>query len=365
MQINYRIKLKNPIVTNLNVSASYIQTGEFTVEKKSTGILIKGSVTKNNDIVKAYNHSYLGEDYSLTENDSLNLKTTDYLIADIEEVFDALSTTVDSEEFRKIQPYLRKVVKTVGSYKVDVYVEKSTDVFILKVNKEGRVTGFKGFVQPFSNTVKVDASEEILASDTLLYILTSKPLKLHTDDYMFIPLDDLVRCPQGFCTITNQVYHKSSNSFETFEGYSTLASIEETPLMFTTETLVDGVKLSKTSLKAKEKVVIQPSEGYSKLTLNNLEDNITLIYEVTPENNLQPYLAVVGKDLDLEYNSNINERLDSLKQADSEFHKKYLCKEYKTLVSTKHNQYSIFNSDVLELLLNTNEFLGCILKYEQ
>ena len=73
MQINYRIKLKNPIVTNLNVSESFIQTGEFTVEKKSTGILIKGSVTKNNDIVKAYNHSYLGEDYSLTENDSLNL----------------------------------------------------------------------------------------------------------------------------------------------------------------------------------------------------------------------------------------------------------------------------------------------------
>lgn len=365
MKLNYKVRLENPVKNALRVEDTLVKTGAVGVTVKSTGILVNAVVDNQGIVTKAHNYSYLGEDYSLNNNSQITMSTLDYYIVDVVSIFETIGKTTDSVEFKTIQPFIHSVVKSDDSkLKLSVYVEKETDVFVLKISNSGLISRLNYTIPSFSNTIILDQSETLTESDTLVYLLTNKPLKLDLDDYLFIPKQDVLKLPHGFCTLTNQVFSKNTVELSTEKTYSTLFSTVDTKLTFSSSLLVDTVLRQSYKIRANEKVILQTSQGFSKLSLNNLADNVTLIYEVMDDSSVQPYLAVVGKDIELEYNSNITNLLDELLQADEEFLKKYLFVEYKILISTPYNQHSIFDSTVLDKLQNTDEFLGRILKHE-
>lgn len=360
MQIKYTVKLTNPIKNFLKVQESFKRDGAFDITKKTGGLLIEGSFTDGHSTTVAYNYSHIGEDYLLTETDTLSLRTDGYKQADISDLFSTVGTSISEAPFLKVRNFF-KLAKRVStdSFKIDHYVEKSSDVFLVKINNTGLLSKLKGHVPPLSNTIQL--SEQLEASDVIGYFLVSKPLKLTTNDYLYVSNTDLLKIPTGFCTIANKVLAKNSTSFYSENGVTSFSSQVPDDLAFSSPVLVDGVKVSRYSIKEYEKLLLAVSNDFEPLSFGNILDNITLIYEVLPDNSVSPYLAIVDKDVDVTATEDATPLLE-LQNADSEFLKKFVMKEYATKLTTTYNEYKLLNSDVLLQLTTTNEFEGKIIK---
>lgn len=359
MKIKYKVTITNPNKDYMKVTDNLVGEGSFLVKQTPQGVVIQGSYLEDDVEIKAYNHSYLGEGYSLSEKNKLILDYEDYTLTDVTDIFGLFGTNISETPFLKIQKGFKLAKNVQDVYQIDRYVEKSTDVFLVKIDKLGLISRVQGSVTPFSNKVKLDVA--LASGDILGYFLVSKPLKIDTDSYLFIPNEDLLKLPTGFCRIDNKVVTKNATELIKKNGYLEFSSIIKTQLKFSSFIKLDGVKLTQYSMRENEKVLLEVSEDVSPFSLKNTANNITLIYQITTENTLKPVLALVDKDVDLEYTADDSLYLE-LKQADPEFHKRYLIKEYSVSLATTHNEYSIINSDVLHKLTNTTEFQGKILK---
>ena len=355
MKITYSVRIVNPVKEVLKVTNDIGAAGDFTVKQGKKGFNITGSYVDEQVETKAYTSSYLGETYSLNEKSQLQLGIEDYTLTDISDIFSSLNTLITGSDFIKI----RHGFKLTKDLKIDKFVEKSTDVFLIKINRDGLITGVNGKVKPFSNTIIL--TETLAKTDVLGYFLTSKPLKIDTDNSLFIPNEDLLKLPSGFCKISNNLAVKHVNGLEKKGEHLEFYSSVRDTLTFSSFVLVDGVKTSKYTIRENEKILIETYDAHASLDFKNIEDNITIIYEVDSQNTLIPTLALVGKDVDLEYSTDTT-LYDTLKLADSEFLKKYIKKEYTITLKTTNNENTIINSDVLKVLTDTTDFEGKILK---
>lgn len=355
MKITYKVTITNPVKDVLKITNDLDATGDFTVSQGKHGFNIVGKYIDEQVETKAYGSSYLGETYSLNERAQLQLGLEDYTITDIVDIFETLGKNVSSPEFSKI----RKGLKLVNSLKIDKFVEKSSDVFIVQIERNGTITRFDGQVKPFSNTVI--ANNTVDPTLVLGYFLISKPLKIDTDDSLFIANRDILKLPVGFCKISNNLAYKHDNLLESKGSYLEFYSNKKDNLKFTSAVLVDGVRTLNYTIRENEKILIETVEDYLTLSFDNIEDNITLIYEVESNNNLVPILALVGKDIELDFNE-ASTLYDQLRQADEEFLKRYVTREYNITLKTTNNEHTIINSDVLKVLTDTSDFEGKILK---
>lgn len=360
MQIKYTVQITNPIKDFLKVQKSFKRDGNFNITKKTHGLLIEGSLTDDSSTVVAYNYSHIGDDYLLTETDSLSLKNDYYKQTDVIELFNIVGTNISDAPFLKVQNSFKLAKRLPNDhFKIDQYVEKSSDVFLIRIDSTGVISKLKGLVLPLSNTIQL--SETIEASDVIGYFLVSKPLKLNTNDYLYVSNADLLKIPTGFCTITNKVLAKNTTSFYSENGYTTFSSQIDDNLIFSSPVLVDGVKVKQYPVKEYEKLLLTVANDFEPLSFGNISNNITLVYKVLPDNTVEPYIAIVDKDLDILFEED-NSLLLELQNADSEFLKKFVMKEYAIKLTTTYNEYNLLNSSVLSQLADTNEFEGKIIK---
>ena len=355
MKITYKVTVTNPVKDVLKITNDLDATGEFKVARGKTGFNITGSYIDEQVETKAYGSSFLGETYSLNEKSKLQLGLEDYNLTDIVEIFESLNKSINSPEFLKI----RKGLKLIIDSKIDKFVEKSSDVFLVKIDKNGLVSKLNGIIKPFSNTLVLN--ETVDSTFVLAYFLISKPLKIDTDESLYISNEDILKLPLGFCKISNNLAYKFDNSVISRGDYFEFSTNKKDMITLSSAVLIDGVRALKYKIRENEKILIETLEDYITLSFNNIVDNITLVYEVLPDNSLNPAFALVGKNVDLEYSSD-TELYDQLKQADEEFLKKYVTREYKILLKTTNNEHTIINSDVLKVLTDTSDFEGKILK---
>ena len=355
MKISYKVTLENPIKSVLKATNDLSSSGSFIIKRGNKGISIAGSYVDEQVEVKAYSESFLGEDYSLNEKSQLQLGIEDYQTTDVMDVFNIFQKHIDSPEFEKI----RNSLKLSRSLKIDKFVEKSSDVILVKIDSAGLIQKVNGYVKPFSNQIVLG---ETLAPTTILgYFLTSKPLKISTNNSLFISNNELLKLPYGFCKLKNTLSVKHTNNLISKGDYSEFYSAVSDNLSFSSYLLVDGVKSSVYKIQENEKILIETSEEYSELVFDYTTNNITLIYEVTPSSDPVPVLALVGKDVGLTSDGD-RSVYDELLGADKEFLKKYVRKEYSIILKTKNNEYTIINPEVLRILTTTSEFEGKILK---
>lgn len=355
MKITYKVTLTNPVKDVLKVTNDLDATGNFVVNKGNHGFNITGSYIDEQVETKAYGSSFLGETYSLNEKSQLQLGLEDYVITDIVDVFESLNKNISSPEFSKV----RKGLKLVVDLKIDKFVEKSSDVFVIQIARNGTVTKFNGKVKPFSNTLVPDATVD--PTVILGYFLISKPLKIDTDNSLFIANEDILKLPVGFCKISNNLAYKHDNVLESKGSHLEFYSTRKDTLKFSSAVLVDGVRTLNYKIRENEKILIETLEDYLTLSFDNFIDNITLIYEVEEDNSLTPIIALVDKEIDLDFSTDTT-MYDQLVLADKEFLKKYVTREYNVTLKTINNEHTIINSDVLKILTDTSDFEGKILK---
>lgn len=359
MRIKYKVLLTNPTKDLLVVTDELDTMGSFEVSRNTHGVIIKGSYFDDNVEVKAYNSSFLGETYNLTETDCLSLEQDPYVITDIVELFSVLNTQITDDAFIKVQKYFKLAMKKGDTFKIDRFVEKPSDVFLIKITKDGMVSKLEGFIAPFSNVVTLTGL--IDATDIVGYFLVSKPLRLDTDDHMFISNLDLLKLPSGFCKLTNTVLSKQRSELLIKETHLEYTSDIKGKLKFSSYVMIDGVRSLQYTIQENEKIVIDVCEDTSPFSSTNMQNNITLIYQATPDQELIPYLAVVGKEIGLE-STTTDEQYLQLLTAAPEFLKSFFIKEYAIRLETIQNEYSINQPDVLDTLMTTSVFEGKILK---
>jgi hypothetical protein len=209
------------------------------------------------------------------------------------------------------------------------------------------------------------------------YFLVGKPLQVGSGNELHIPVSDLVKLPEGFCTLKNKLATKNTTSITTTEDGLIIQTYVPDVLTFSQPVAVDGsASYLKYRTTYKEYVVVNPCSTYQTLdkiipfaNLNRLHNNLTMIYELKEDNTLVEYLCIVTdttesliSDLDVTYSE---DGWTTFLTANKEFKKRYVYKQYFTTVNIQSTQqeFLIENNEILlDLINNINKFSDKIIK---
>lgn len=352
MNINYNIEIYNPISENIFPTDNVKSVGEYSVSVSNLGVKVIGSFESERKTIKACSNTFVGDTYNLSWDNSFVFENGDVSYIDIEDVFALAGKTVMSDEFNKIKNYIKKVKKQIDNkYFIDHVIEKADDVIFIGINSEGSVSILPIQLKPYTNSFTYLSDEDIF----IYYFIVSKPAKIDTDEVLFIPVKDLVKIPEGFCTLSNYLTSDTGISLTNINSTEILVQTKNSVILkFSLSLNVDGYLLKEYITTPLEKLLLEITQEYEQLY--NLEEtaqvnNLTLIYKLKEDLSLEEVLCIADQSflegITITNQSELESQLDSILTADKEFKKQYVFKQYKIKILTTSDEFEILDNSVL------------------
>lgn len=375
IKLTYNIEIINPTSNHLYATNNVVNKSTLSISVNNVGLNISGSYFKNGKWLNAASQMPLGSDYFVNNREELVLQSEDVEILDVEQVF-AIKDKKSFEIEPKIVNSLNLLQKDKDNYyKLSHVIERREDIIVFKIEADSTFRLIDCNFNGPSHLVEVPT--QLQPSEVFVYFLVGKPLQVGKGNSLHIPLKDLIKIPEGFCSLQNKLSTKNTVSVTTAAEGLIIQTYNPEMLTFSQPVTIDN-SLSYLSYKTtyKEYVVINPYSSYNTLdkllpfaNLSGLSNNLTLIYELNEDNSVTEYLCVVTDTTESLLSSlNITYSLDdrnAFLTSDKEFKKKYVYKQYFTTVNIQSTQqdFLIENNEVLlDLINNINKFSDKIIK---
>ena len=371
LKITYNIGMYNPIAERLKATNTLSTVSTLKTTSTKTGYVIQGLVRQNSDLNIATNYGYIGEDYyvktGLTSEYSLKESQTYY--TDPEEVLACDGMLYKDISSRYKNSFNKAILTSDKSKRVYATLHVFTNVgdAIFFQIEDGRLQVVSVNFQPPTNIVS--ANEDV---SNLYYIVVNKSLKISTDEYMYIPYNELNSLPEGFCKLETSLLSTPKTYLSKIKSDSYLLQVDNNYTMTLSYPLyIDGVISNKYLTKRNEIILIQPLKNeevfFNKVDLGIINDvmnldnvevfknNIIALYELSDTNEPTPYLLFASNGImPIEEDDKIDvqnlHRLDILK-GNEEFKKKYIIKQYRVEVILSNGEvYDIFDTELYKHL---------------
>jgi hypothetical protein len=240
---------------------------------------------------------------------------------------------------------------------MDHIIQSREDIVLFKINEEGYFTMVDCIFNGPSHLVEI--FEPLTESESYVYFVVSETLKIGEGNPLHISSQDLIKLPEGFVTLKNRLTSKSGIKFLNTTGGALIHTYNPEELISSYPVEIDGVETSSYQTYSREFVNVGLSQSH--LFLNSLEDydnNITVIYEIAEDGSHTPTLCLVASTCkylldgyDVSYTTNQDE-LQVLLQMDEEFKKKYIYVQYKIFIKVGNTVYQLVDTETLLNLLN-------------
>ena len=348
LSIKYNISISNPVADKLKPSESYLEYSTLSVKEVSTGYVVQGYYKKNKEILVASSNTFIGEDFHLKSGKGNKTYLEDkQSFLDVERIF-----KIKDKNFKDIDKDIKNSVNVASYVKDDIYklkhiLAQREDAIFFKVSTTGVLELVPITCQAPSNLIKYPESNSFL-----IYFLVNKTLKVTPYKDYYIPTKQLEDLPQGFCTLSNELLLNNTVSLENLSTNNyILKGIMPTTLTSSFPIKIDNVKLLSYQTIPKEILLISVDTDFNTpldaLEIN-LVDNITAIYYINEDGNLDPYLAIITKGLlevkDSMLLSETNSDRVNVLTSDVEFRKNYIVKQYKIkLKDSLNKEYELYD----------------------
>ena len=371
LRISYNIGMYNPVAKYLKATEVLKTVSTLKTTSTKTGYVIQGLVRQDSDMSVATNYGYIGEDYYVKAGltSKYSLKDSQTYSIDPEEVL-AFNGMLYKDVSPKYKSLFNKATLTEDKSKrvystLHVFTDIGDAIFFQIENERLQFVSIN--IKPPTNIVSV--SEDI---NNLYYIVVNKSLKISTDEYMYIPYNELNSLPEGFCKLETSLLSTPKTYLSKIKSDSYLLQVDNNYTMTLSYPLyIDGVISNKYLTKRNEIILIQPLKNeevfFDKVNLGTISDvmnldnvevfknNIIALYELSDTNELTPYLLFASNGImPIEEDDKIDaqnlHRLDILK-GNEEFKKKYIIKQYRVEVILSNGEvYDIFDTELYKHL---------------
>ena len=365
LKITYNIGIYNPIAERLKATNTLNIISTLKTTSTKTGYVIQGLVRQNSDLNIATNYGYIGEDYyvktGLTSEYSLKESQTYY--TDPEEVLACDGMLYKDISSKYKNSFNKAILTSDKSKRVYSTLHVFTDVgdAIFFQIEDGRLQIVSVNFQPPTNIVS--ANEDVSG---LYYVVVNKSLKISTDEYMYLPYDELNTLPEGFCKLQTSLLSTPKTYISKIENNSYLFQVNNAYNMYTNYPLyIDGVLSTNYLTEKNETIYLQPLKNetifFNTVSLGILNDsttfnnNIIALYELSDTNTATPYLIFISDGImtvedEYRIDSQNLYRLDIL-QSDEEFKKKYIIKQYRIEVVLSNGEiYDVYDTELYKYL---------------
>lgn len=365
LKITYNIGMYNPIAERLKATNTLNTISTLKTTLTKTGYVIQGLVRQNSDLNIATNYGYIGEDYYVKTGltSEYSLKESQNYYTDPEEVL-ACDGVLYRDISSKYKNSFNKAILT-GDKSKRVYstLHVFTDVgdAIFFQIEDGRLQIVSINFQPPTNIVS--ANEDV---SNLYYVVVNKSLKISTDEYMYLPYDELNTLPEGFCKLQTSLLSTPKTYISKIENNSYLLQVNNAYSIYTNYPLyIDGVLSTNYLTEKNETIYLQPLKNetifFNTVSLGTLNSNTTFnnniiaLYELSDTNIATPYLIFISDGImtvedEYKIDSQNLYRLDIL-QSDEEFKKKYIIKQYRIEVVLSNGEiYDVYDTELYKYL---------------
>ena len=365
LKITYNIGMYNPIAERLKATNTLSTVSTLKTTSTKTGYVIQGLVRQNSDLNIATNYGYIGEDYYVKTGltSEYSLKESQNYYTDPEEVL-ACDGVLYRDISSKYKNSFNKAILT-GDKSKRVYstLHVFTDVgdAIFFQIEDGRLQIVSINFQPPTNIVS--ANEDV---SNLYYVVVNKSLKISTDEYMYLPYDELNTLPEGFCKLQTSLLSTPKTYISKIENNSYLLQVNNAYSIYTNYPLyIDGVLSTNYLTEKNETIYLQPLKNetifFNTVSLGTLNSNTTFnnniiaLYELSDTNTATPYLIFISDGImtvedEYKIDSQNLYRLDIL-QSDEEFKKKYIIKQYRIEVVLSNGEiYDVYDTELYKYL---------------
>lgn len=367
INLKYIVKLINPSLDNLFITDDIKNKSSLTATVNSTGLTITGDYYKNDKYYKASSQLALGEEYSVNTGEDLSLGVTAESYLDVEQVLQC-----HGKKSYECDPTILSHMNILSFENNDIYkmnhvIQSREDIVLFKLQADGSFKIVDCIFNGPSHLLQL--IEPIQPIESFVYFIVGKSLQVGLGNALHIPTKDLIRLPEGFCTIKNRLVTKNNIKFLTNETTTLLQTDNPENVVFSYPLNVDGLELLSYKTHARETIMLSPSQAVLSLEhLVKYTGNLTVIYKLTTTGDKKPALCLLDETLEnllnghvIEYND--NEDALSLLSIQTEFKKNYVYEQYLIEVDVNANKYFIENRQILtDLLNNIKKFSNKIVK---
>lgn len=371
LSVKYVVKIVNPAKEYFHITNDVKNASTLDVVLNNSGLTIKGEYFKNGVYLKASSQMPVGTDFSVNNNEDLVIQDWSASPLDVEEVFN-----INGKHSYEIDPKILSSMNVLTYesevlYKMNHVIERREDVIFFKIDSAGKFSLMAGAVfNGPSHLVHLHFPIDH-QTETYVYFIVGKTLKVGKGNSLHIPLKDVSKLPEGFCTLKNRLSTRTNIKFlSTASGGAIIHSQSPVNIHSTYPMSVDGVETTYYNASAREYVTVTPTD--SLLSLDNLSDysnNLTMIYKLDEDGRLSPKLCLAADNVlslldqhNIVYNNPTNKSL-ALLEADNEFKKAYVFVQYLLNIYVDDKVYQLENRNVLlNLLNNIEQFSNKIVK---
>lgn len=356
ISINYKIGLFNPVAEKMKPTEAYNEYSTISVSEVSSGIVVQGYYRKNKEVTVATDHSYLGEDFYLKSDTGsrTTFEPQEQPYLDVLRVFD-----LNGKKFSEIPVDLKVFINRAkevkeGYLKVNHILADKGDAIFFEILPDSTLRLLKFEFESASNLIKAQSPYMVI------YFVVNKTLRISVGKPLHILTKDLESLPNGFCKLSNELVLSNNTSVEKIElNRYVLRGKKASELTCTFPVKFDNIKTKRYVTTPSETVLLDVDFEYNTNLTDtqdiSLEDNLTVLYEIKDDGQLEPYLlidtlGILPIEDSMKLHKRFRKRLDIF-TSDSEFKKKYIVRQYKVTIQEKpENRTHILYDDSL---LNT------------
>lgn len=367
INLKYIVKLINPSLDNLFITDDIKNKSSLKARVNNTGLTITGDYHKNEKYYKASSQLALGDEYSINTGDDLSLGEPIDNYLDVESVLQC-----HGKKSYECNPTILAHMNILSFENNDIYkmnhvIQSREDIVVFKLLVDGSFKIIDCIFNGPSHLLQIIEPSETYES--FVYFVVGRYLQVGLGNDLHIPKKDLIRLPEGFCTIKNRLVTKNNVKFLTNETTTLLQTDKPENLVFSYPLNVDGLELLSYKTHARETVMLAPSQAVLSLEhLLKYTGNLTVIYKITTTGDKTPALCLIDPSLEKLLNGytvryNDNEDALSLLSIQTEFKKNYVYEQYIIEIDVNANKYFIENRQILtDLLNNIKKFSNKIVK---
>lgn len=367
INLKYIVKLINPSLDNLFITDDIKNKSNLKAVVNKAGLTITGDYYKNEKYYKASSQLAIGEEYSVSTGEDLSLSSPTASYLDVESVL-----SCNGKKSYECDPTVLAHMDVLSFENNDVYkmnhvIQSREDIVLFKLQADGSFKIIDCIFNGPSHVLQI--IEPTLPNENFVYFVVGKVLQVGLGNALHVPKGDLLRLPEGFCTIKNRLVSKNNIKFLTNETHTILQTDKPENLTFSYPVDVDGMELMSYKTHARETVMLAPSQAVLSLEhLVKYTGNLTVIYKLIETGDKKPALCLIDESLesllgnmDITYND--NEDALSLLTIQTEFKKQYVYEQYLVEIDVNTNKYFIENRQILtDLLNNIKKFSNKIVK---
>lgn len=344
ISIKYEVTLTNPLSDKVEYSSTETLGNIFSTVSKH-GLFIEGSIQEDENVVVASSQLVLGDKYSISSNNTLVEKSPSFCV-DIEDIFKLNGKNIKDVD-NKIMNCLKLFTIKDDYLYTDTCLFNAGDIIALEVDSNGFITLLT--YEADYPTFAVKVSKQLDPSYMYLYITISSNNQIKEGSAFFVPLEDLIHYNNGFYNLRSRLVTTSTLNLETQNDKYKLKVVNG-DVTFSVPMLVDGVLVSEYKVPNSEILLISFPDTINRLDeLLSTDDNITLIYKVTPTGRRTPkYMVVHNKSTDYTHNSSLLSKYEKLLTSNKEDLKSFIFEQAYVNLTVKGEKLQLENKSALK-----------------